>query len=128
MRKIPKRLPSPYWERIRAGCGKLHRNGSEIHDVATDLQRGLTTPAQAKQFVVEAEVDTLAPAVGNMQECLALFKSTAATGVALRYSSAYQMCAFPELRSGMLCRRHHGRKNQSAKMSTFGHYAWPDGT
>jgi len=44
--------------------------GSEIHDVAPDLQRGLTTPAEARQFVEETEVDTLAPAVGNMHGML----------------------------------------------------------
>jgi fructose-bisphosphate aldolase, class II len=45
-------------------------SGSEIHDVAPDLQKGLTTPAQAKQFVEETKVDTLAPAVGNMHGML----------------------------------------------------------
>jgi fructose-bisphosphate aldolase, class II len=38
-------------------------SGSEIHDLAGDLR--LTTPAEAKQFVTETRVDTLAPAVGN---------------------------------------------------------------
>ena len=41
-------------------------SGSEIHEAAPDLQKGLTTPAEAKQFVYETGVDTLAPAVGNM--------------------------------------------------------------
>jgi ketose-bisphosphate aldolase len=41
-------------------------SGSEIHDAAPDLLKGLTSPAQAKQFVQETRVDTLAPAVGNM--------------------------------------------------------------
>jgi len=41
-------------------------SGSEIHDVAPDLRRGLTTPAEAKQFVDATKVDTLAPAVGTM--------------------------------------------------------------
>jgi ketose-bisphosphate aldolase len=45
-------------------------SGSEIHDAAPDLQKGLTSPAQAKQFVQETRVDTLAPAVGNMHGCL----------------------------------------------------------
>ena len=45
-------------------------SGSEIHDAAPDLQKGLTTPAQAKQFVDETRVDTLAPAVGNMHGLL----------------------------------------------------------
>jgi len=38
-------------------------SGSEIHDLAGDSR--LTTPAEAKQFVTETRVDTLAPAVGN---------------------------------------------------------------
>src|SRR5262249_18461038 len=45
-------------------------SGSEIHDAAPDLKKGLTTPSQAKQFVAEAKVDTLAPAVGNMHGLL----------------------------------------------------------
>lgn len=45
-------------------------SGSEIHDSAPDLQKGLTSPAQAKQFVEETRVDTLAPAVGNMHGML----------------------------------------------------------
>jgi fructose-bisphosphate aldolase, class II len=45
-------------------------SGSEIHDAAPDLQKGLTTPAEAKQFVEETRVDTLAPAVGNMHGML----------------------------------------------------------
>jgi fructose-bisphosphate aldolase class II len=45
-------------------------SGSEIHDAAPDLQKGLTTPAQAKQFLEETGVDTLAPAVGNMHGLL----------------------------------------------------------
>lgn len=45
-------------------------SGSEIHDAAPDLQKGLTTPAEAKQFVEETRVDTLAPAVGNMHGLL----------------------------------------------------------
>lgn len=45
-------------------------SGSEIHDAAPDLQKNLTTPAQAKQFVEETGVDTLAPAVGNMHGML----------------------------------------------------------
>jgi fructose-bisphosphate aldolase, class II len=38
-------------------------SGSEIHDLAGDSR--LTTPAEAKQFVTETGIDTLAPAVGN---------------------------------------------------------------
>jgi fructose-bisphosphate aldolase class II len=45
-------------------------SGSEIHEAAPDLKKGLTTPAQAKQFVDETKVDTLAPAVGNMHGLL----------------------------------------------------------
>lgn len=45
-------------------------SGSEIHDAAPDLQKGLTSPAQAKQFLEETHVDTLAPAVGNMHGML----------------------------------------------------------
>jgi ketose-bisphosphate aldolase len=41
-------------------------SGSEIHDAAPDLRKGLTTPAEAKRFVEETRIDTLAPAVGNM--------------------------------------------------------------
>ena len=40
--------------------------GSEIHDVAPDLAKGLTTPEEAKQFVEATGIDILAPAVGNM--------------------------------------------------------------
>ena len=46
-------------------------SGSEIHDAAPDLRRGLTTPAEARQFVHETRIDTLAPAVGNMHGMLA---------------------------------------------------------
>src|ERR1700719_3924128 len=45
-------------------------SGSEIHDAAPDLHKGLTTPAEAKRFVEETRVDTLAPAVGNMHGML----------------------------------------------------------
>jgi fructose-bisphosphate aldolase class II len=45
-------------------------SGSEIHETAPDLKRGLTTPSEAKQFVQETRVDTLAPAVGNMHGML----------------------------------------------------------
>jgi fructose-bisphosphate aldolase, class II len=45
-------------------------SGSEIHDTVPDLQKGLTSPAQAKEFVKETRVDTLAPAVGNMHGML----------------------------------------------------------
>jgi fructose-bisphosphate aldolase, class II len=45
-------------------------SGSEIHDAARDLRKGLTTPAEARQFVEETRIDTLAPAVGNMHGML----------------------------------------------------------
>jgi fructose-bisphosphate aldolase class II len=44
--------------------------GSEIHDKAPDLSKGLTSPAEAKQFVESTKVDVLAPAVGNMHGML----------------------------------------------------------
>src|SRR6516164_8915865 len=44
--------------------------GSEIHEEAPDLARGLTSPAEAKQFVEYTKVDILAPAVGNMHGML----------------------------------------------------------
>ncbi len=45
-------------------------SGSEIHDAAPDLRKGLTAPAEARRFVEETGVDTLAPAVGNMHGML----------------------------------------------------------
>src|SRR5262245_39935662 len=44
--------------------------GSEIHDAAPDLSRGLTSPEEAKQYVEATGVDILAPAVGNMHGML----------------------------------------------------------
>ena len=44
--------------------------GSEIHEEAPNLSRGLTSPAEAKQFVESTGVDILAPAVGNMHGML----------------------------------------------------------
>jgi fructose-bisphosphate aldolase, class II len=44
--------------------------GSEIHEKAPDLSRGLTSPAEAKQFVETTGGDILAPAVGNMHGML----------------------------------------------------------
>jgi fructose-bisphosphate aldolase class II len=44
--------------------------GSEIHERAPDLQKGLSTPQEAKQFVENTGVDVLAPAVGNMHGML----------------------------------------------------------
>jgi fructose-bisphosphate aldolase, class II len=46
-------------------------SGSKIHDSAPDLQKGLTAPDdEAKRFVEETGIDTLAPAVGNMHGML----------------------------------------------------------
>ena len=44
--------------------------GSEIHDAAPDLSRGLTSPEEAKRYVEATGVDILAPAVGNMHGML----------------------------------------------------------
>jgi fructose-bisphosphate aldolase class II len=44
--------------------------GSEIHEKAPDLAKGLTDPAEAKQFAEATGIDTLAPAVGNMHGML----------------------------------------------------------
>src|SRR5499425_1260130 len=44
--------------------------GSEIHESAPDLTRGLTSPEQAKQYVESTGIDILAPAVGNMHGML----------------------------------------------------------
>jgi len=44
--------------------------GSEIHEEAPELPKGLTSPAQAKEYVDSSEVDILAPAVGNMHGML----------------------------------------------------------
>jgi fructose-bisphosphate aldolase class II len=44
--------------------------GSEIHDTAPDLSRGLTSPEEAKRYVEATGVDILAPAVGNMHGML----------------------------------------------------------
>ena len=44
--------------------------GSEIHEKALDLSKGLTTAAEAKQFVEATGIDILAPAVGNMHGML----------------------------------------------------------
>lgn len=45
-------------------------SGSEIHDKAPDLTKGLSTPEEAKHFVQSTGVDVLAPAVGNMHGML----------------------------------------------------------
>jgi fructose-bisphosphate aldolase class II len=44
--------------------------GSEIHEQAPDLSKGLTTPAEAKEYVDSTGIDILAPAVGNMHGML----------------------------------------------------------
>jgi fructose-bisphosphate aldolase, class II len=44
--------------------------GSEIHEKAPDLTKGLTAPAEARQFVEATRIDILAPAVGNMHGML----------------------------------------------------------
>jgi len=44
--------------------------GSEIHEEAPDLTKGLTTPEEAKQFVESTGIDILAPAVGQMHGML----------------------------------------------------------
>lgn len=45
-------------------------SGSEIHEKAIDVSKGLTTPEDAKRFVESTGVDILAPAVGNMHGML----------------------------------------------------------
>jgi fructose-bisphosphate aldolase class II len=45
-------------------------SGSEIHEEAPDLRKGLTSPEEAKHFVESTGVDILAPAVGNMHGML----------------------------------------------------------
>ncbi len=45
-------------------------SGSEIHEQAPDLSKGLTTPEEARQFVGSTGIDILAPAVGNMHGML----------------------------------------------------------
>src|SRR6201987_4546081 len=44
--------------------------GSEIHETAQGDPRKLTTPEEARQFVVATGIDILAPAVGNMHGML----------------------------------------------------------
>ena len=44
--------------------------GSEIHEKALDVSKGLTTADEAKRFVEATGVDILAPAVGNMHGML----------------------------------------------------------
>jgi len=44
--------------------------GSQIHDVAPDLSKNMTSPGEAKRYVEETGVDILAPAVGNMHGML----------------------------------------------------------
>jgi fructose-bisphosphate aldolase class II len=44
--------------------------GSEIHEKALDLSKGLTSASEAKRFVEATDIDILAPAVGNMHGML----------------------------------------------------------
>jgi fructose-bisphosphate aldolase class II len=44
--------------------------GSEIHEKALDLSKGLTSASEAKRFVEASGIDILAPAVGNMHGML----------------------------------------------------------
>jgi ketose-bisphosphate aldolase len=44
--------------------------GSEIHETAPDLSKGLTAPEDAKRYVESTGIDILAPAVGNMHGML----------------------------------------------------------
>jgi fructose-bisphosphate aldolase, class II len=44
--------------------------GSEIHEKAVDLSKGLTSASDAKRFVESTGIDILAPAVGNMHGML----------------------------------------------------------
>src|SRR5262249_1271956 len=44
--------------------------GSEIHEKAPDVSKGITNPVEAKQFVESTGIDILAPAVGNMHGML----------------------------------------------------------
>jgi fructose-bisphosphate aldolase, class II len=44
--------------------------GSQIHDEQPSLDRALSTPDEAAEFVRETGIDTLAPAVGNMHGVL----------------------------------------------------------
>jgi ketose-bisphosphate aldolase len=46
-------------------------SGSEIHEKAPETPRALSTPEEAKEFIVATGVDVLAPAVGNMHGLLA---------------------------------------------------------
>jgi fructose-bisphosphate aldolase class II len=44
--------------------------GSAIHEEVPELSKGLTTPAEAKQYAESTGIDLLAPAVGNMHGML----------------------------------------------------------
>jgi len=44
--------------------------GSQIHDVAPNASKALTSPQEAKRYVDDTGVDILAPAVGNMHGML----------------------------------------------------------
>src|SRR5262245_62104669 len=50
---------------VEGGIGDIG-TGSELHEKVPDLSKGLTSPAEAKQYVESTGIDILAPAVGNM--------------------------------------------------------------
>lgn len=79
-------------------------SGSEIHDTAPDLQKGLTNPADAKKFVQETGIDTLAPAVGNMHGML---KSMVAGNVK-KHLDIERIRAIKAATSGMFMTLHGG--------------------
>ena len=84
--------------------------GSQIHEKAPDLSRGLTSPAEAKQFVESTGVDILAPAVGNMHGMLkSMVPGTNAEAVGYPENRPDQDCgpsaAYPAWRIGYRQRR-----------------------
>jgi len=78
--------------------------GSEIHDAAPDVQKGLTSPADAKRFVEETRVDTLAPAVGNMHGML----KSMVTGDARKHLDIERIRAIQAATSGIFMTLHGG--------------------
>lgn len=78
--------------------------GSEIHDAAPDLQKGLTSPADAKRFVEETRVDTLAAAVGNMHGML----KSMVTGDAKKHLDIERIRAIKAATSGIFMTLHGG--------------------
>ena len=57
------------WILVEGEIGDIG-TGSQIHEAAPELVKGLTSPEEAKQFVETTQVDILAPAVGNMHGML----------------------------------------------------------